>query len=107
MVRRSDNDGVNSLLFVEHLSVILVAFAIRVLLKGMSRVIPIHTAQGHNVLAVEFAQVGRALAANADSGNVEFTVWRELPRPAQNVPRQNHKSAESACRSQKVAPRDF
>src|SRR5262249_21690502 len=106
MVRRRDGHRINTLLLVEHFPKILVPFGVRVLLERMGCVIPVDVTKGNNILAVEFAQIGRTLAANADPSAVEFVFRRGLAMPAKNVPGQNHKRGRAAGSCQKLPSRN-
>ena len=77
VVGSADDDRVNLLAhLVEHDAVILEPFGLGILGELLGGVVVVHVAEGDEVLAFarDGVDVGAALAADADSGDVEFVV---------------------------------
>src|SRR5579862_4129462 len=97
MVRCSDYHGVDALLLIQHLAKILITLRTRILIESFGCEVGIHIAQSNDVFAADLFQVRGALAANADSRDVEFAVGRRLACSPQNSRCEDHKSGSGGC----------
>ena len=77
MVGRSDDDGVDVLLLVEHLAEIGVEGGLGLLLDRAAATAEIQVAERDDVLFGGIADVARADAAEADRGHVQLLVGRD------------------------------
>ena len=50
-------------------------------LERFGGVLPVHVAEGDDVLARHFAQIARPLPAHADAGDIELLIGRDAARP--------------------------
>ena len=106
VIRRGDHHGIDALLLVEHLAEVLIPLGGWVLLEGLGGVVPVHVAQGHDVLAADLFEVPGALAADADAGDVKLAVGGACAGAAQHMTRQGHEGGYGAGGGEEVAPGD-
>jgi len=70
VVRGRDDNGVDVLLLVEHLSIVSVHFGFRVPLEHWGRVVMVHIAKRYDIFLFAAAQIGTSHAANSHTSNV-------------------------------------
>ena len=111
VVRGGDGAGVYLVAhLVEHVAVVAVHLGVLETLHGRPGAVPVHVAQGHDVLVAALGDVAAALAARADARDVELLVRRDLAGDDLGVvwrgggARQRHGSG-SGGRGEKRAPR--
>ena len=110
VVGGSHQHGVDALAHVvEHLTVIPVPFGFRIAVESSFRILPVHVAQGHDVLRFHVRQVGCAHAADTDGRDVQFVARGGLSgRFTENGTRNDGQSGQADCaRAQKVSPGYF
>ena len=93
MVGRGDHHRIDVRLFVQHYPPVTVAFGVGEFPKGAGCQAVVHIAQGNDVVFADALGVGKAFAADADAGDVEFFAGRGLSI-AQDVSRNQRKGGD-------------
>src|SRR5258708_3383610 len=88
-----DCNRIDALFLFEHLAEILVAFGFWVLVDDLGGVIPIHIAQGYDVLTADIVEVRGALPTKTDARDVKFFIRRNPAWPADHMTRQDQETA--------------
>ncbi len=103
VVRRGDDHRVDVLLLVEHLAEIRPLLRVGILLEDGGRVLGVHVAQGHDVLARALGDVVLPHAADADAGDVQLLARGRVARAAQDVPGHNRECRHGRRRADELA----
>ena len=104
MIGRRDHHAVNLLHLVQHPAVIRELLRLGILLEDVRRVLLVHVAQGHDVLALHLAQVGPALPADTDAGEVQLLVGRARgAQPRHDAGHGHEGGRRNSCRAQELA----
>ncbi len=104
MVRRGNHNSVDIALLVQHLPKIGIDLRFRIPLERLGRVLVVHVAQGHDVLAFELHHIALAHAADADTGDIELLAGRDISRSSQNVLRYDSGCGGHRCPGKKTTP---
>src|ERR1039458_238906 len=95
MIRSAHQHRVNVLAFlVQHLAEVAIARRLVVDLVGGPRTLIVRIRQRNNVLRAASRYVNGRPAARADTGDIQFLVWRFVTQP-----RQRWRAAEAAGRN--------
>ena len=108
VVRRGHHDGVDLLLFVQHLAEVAIDLRLGVPLEDAGGVLVVYVAEGHDVvLAFDASDVGAALSADADSGDIEPLIGGRLGFFAEDAARNKGAGNGAGKTGQNVAAVDF
>src|ERR1039458_1907179 len=108
VIRSSDDDSVDLLHLVEHLAVVGELLSLGILLEYVAGMVPVHIAQGDNILALQLAEIMGALSSDSDTGQVELLVRRGRSAQTEHRARNHHEGSRGKCRAaQELAAAEF
>jgi hypothetical protein len=104
MIGRGHHYGVYVLLFVEHFAKVSEDFGFGIFFEDTTGVVGVDIAQGDDVFAAELFEIVRALAADADPGDVNFFTWRSFSVEAEDVAGDDREGGGDGGVAEKGAP---
>ncbi|MBA7714337.1 hypothetical protein ES703_123357 [subsurface metagenome] len=107
MIRCSNDNGVEILLFLEHDPVVLVHLCLWISLEGFCSIIAVNIAQRNDILTFTLSQIAAAHTADTNAGNIELLARRRMRRTAQHMPGDNYKRRGSRCSLEKFTSADL
>ncbi len=98
MIGRGNQNGIDTLLLLQHQPVIPVLRCIRKLLEGGGSQVEIHITERHDILGTHVVDVSGAHSSGAYCSDVELITWGDISLAAKHMARNYYKACTGDCR---------
>jgi hypothetical protein len=103
MVWSGHNDGVNVIFLIEHPAIVLVPFCLWISLECDRSHLPVHIAQGDDVLGIARPQIVGPHSTKANTGDVQLPAGSLVAPSAQHVSRHDEKRSRGGRAAEQLS----